>query len=315
MAQPSLPTGSISFAPGESYLVNQCAYFTPPPVGVANAVWNHADLVSGASFTDQYITPPASAPTGSTVAEVAGPGTYIFYKATTSAFEQLGLTSAQATLNCSDPLKVISYPFTMGNEMSDTYSCTGNSSGQAFVRNGTMDITGTSWGTLTLPYGTFTNVLMINFEQHHIDAFLSDPDFPAEYVANFQFFVKPGVKQPLLSNYEVYSIPGSYTTFSRMLDVTSVGVEEAKRNAIGIDLLPNPATGHVEVVYGVAAGSIMSLEVIDISGKVVLTQDRTTMVTGMQREVLDLTGIAKGVYSVLVTDDKGATGVKRLVVQ
>ena len=52
-----------------------------------------------------------------------------------------------------------------------------------------------------------------------------------------------------------------------------------------------------------------------LAGKVVLKKDRTTMVTGIQREVLDISGISKGLYSVLVTDDKGATGVKRLVVQ
>jgi hypothetical protein len=82
-----------------------------------------------------------------------------------------------------------------------------------------------------------------------------------------------------------------------------------------VDLAPNPASGSVEVIYGVAGGSVMSLEVVDMAGKVVLKKDRTTMVTGIQREVLDLSGIAKGIYSVLVTDDKGATGVKRLVVQ
>jgi hypothetical protein len=178
-----------------------------------------------------------------------------------------------------------------------------------------MDIVGTSWGTLILPYGTFTNVLMIDFAQYHVDDFPSDPDFPLEYYAYFQFFIKLGAKEPLLANYVTYSVPGPYYQYSRMLDASDVGVAESERNAIGVDLAPNPASGSVEVIYGVAGGSVMSLEVVDMAGKVVLKKDRTTMVTGIQREVLDLSGIAKGIYSVLVTDDKGATGVKRLVVQ
>ncbi len=315
IAQPNLPTGSISFAPGESYLLHQCAYFTPPGPGVTNAVWDHSDLVSVASFTDQFVAPPTGGPAGSTVAEVAGTGTYVYYKASAAAFEQMGLVSPQATMSCANPVSVLTYPFEYGGEMLDTYSCGGNTSGFAFSRNGTMNTVGTSWGTLILPYGTFTNVLMIMFAQNHQDIFPSNEDYDSEYQASFQLFVKPGVKQPLLSNYQTYSIPGPFNQYSRMLDASSVGVQEAQLNAIGVDMFPNPAQGSVEMIYGVVAGSTMNLEILDMAGKVVLQQDRKTMVTGIQREVFDIANLAPGVYTVRVTDAKGASGTKRLVVQ
>ena len=315
IAQPNFPSGSLSYAPGDAFILHQSTYFDPPATGIANATWNYADLSSSGSVTDQFVTPPGSGPAGSTVAEVAGSGAYAFYKATPTSFEQLGLSSPQATLDCSDPIKVFPYPLTFGTTMNDTYVCTGTSTGLAFTRTGTYDIVGTSWGTLSLPYGTFNNVLMVSIEQYHVDTFLSDPDFPYGYSATIQLFLRPGVKAPLLANYMLYSIPGQVFMYSRYVDESSVGVEEAQRNVIGIDIMPNPASGSVGVEYGVAAGSAMNLEILDITGKIVLQQDRKTMVTGIQREVLDISSVAAGVYTLRITDAKGASGTKRLIVR
>ena len=314
-AQPNFATGSLSYAPGDSYILHQGLYFTPHDDGIPNAVWDHSDLISSATATDQWVAPPTGGPSGSTVAEVMAPGAYAFYKATATSFQQMGLVTPQATMNCADPISTYPYPLTFGTTMEDTYSCTGNSSGMAFTRNGTFDIVGTSWGTLIMPYGTFNNVLMVSIEQYHEDVFTSSPDDGSGYSATIQLFVRPGVKAPLLANYLVYTIPGPVYSYSRFLDATSVGVEEAQRNAIGIDLMPNPASGIVEVAYGVPAGSTMNVELLDITGKVVLHQDRNTIVTGVQREIIDIGGLAPGVYTVRITDGNGASGTKRLVVQ
>ncbi|MEO8591101.1 MAG: T9SS type A sorting domain-containing protein [Flavobacteriales bacterium] len=315
MAQPTLSSGNSSFVPGESYLLHQCDYFTPPANGVANATWDHSDLVSTASVTDQWVTPVGGAPVGTTVSESAGGGAYAHYKATAAAFEQVGLTAPQATLNCTNGVTVFAYPFTFGTVVNDTYACTGVSAGESFTRTGTVDLEGASWGTLILPYGTFTNVLMVDVEQHHEDVFASDPDFPFYYNAFTQLFIKPGVKEPLLANYENYQVPGQLLYYARMLDEDEVGVAEAMRHDIGVDLMPNPATERVEVVFGVAAGSSLALEVIDLTGKVVLGQRRPALVSGIQREVIDISSLASGAYTVRITDANGSMGAKRLIVQ
>lgn len=312
-AQPNLPSGSSSFAPGENYLIHRGNYFTPPDLDQANTTWNHATFATTASTTAQFVAPSVGAPAGSTVSEVVGAGNYAHYKATATAFEQVGLTSPGASLNCTNGLTVYAYPFTYGTEVDDTYSCTGSTNGEAFTRTGTMDLHGGSWGTLVLPYGTFINVLMIESIQEHEDIVASDPDFPISYYARTQHFVKPGVKMPLLYNYEGYQLPGPYITFARLLDGSVVGMDEALRNAVGVDLIPNPATDHVDVVFGSAALGLAHIEVIDATGKVLAIRSNSNTANGMQREVLDITSLAAGIYSVRVTDGNGATGTKRLV--
>jgi len=312
-AQPSLLTGNSSFAPGESYLSYIGNYFTPPDLDQSNTTWNHATFATTASVTSQYVAPVGGAPAGSTVSEVAGPESYAHYKATATAFEQVGLSSTGASLNCTNGLMVFAYPFTYGSDVSDTYSCTGMTNGEAFTRSGTMDLLGGSWGTLVLPYGTFTNVLMIESIQEHEDVFVNDPEFAISYYARTQQFVKPGVKMPLLMNYELYQIPGQYITYARLLDQSAVGMEEALRNAVGVDLMPNPASDNVEVVFGSASPGRTHIEVIDATGKVLAMQWSSSTTSGMQRDVLDLTSIAAGIYTVRVTDANGANGTKRLV--
>ncbi|MGV3637490.1 MAG: T9SS type A sorting domain-containing protein [Flavobacteriales bacterium] len=313
-AQPTIPSGNSSFLPGETYTLHQGDYFTPPATGVANATWDHSDFTILSTVEDAWVAPTPTAPAGPTVSEMLGPGVYGHYKATPTTFEQMGLTTPQATLSCSNGITVIGYPFTFGSEVNDTYVCSGSNAGENFNRTGTIDLNGASWGTLVLPYGTFTNVLMIDLEQHHEDVFVSDPEFPIAYNAFSQLFVKPGVKHPLLANYEVYTVPGQLFFYSRMLDGGDVGVEEALRNTIGLDLLPNPARGQVEVIFGTGA-SQSTLKVIDVTGKVCLQRTRGGQGAGIQREVLDLSTLPSGAYSVRITDATGAMGTKRLIVQ
>jgi hypothetical protein len=253
---------------------------------------------------------------GATAAENQGGAAYVYYKATSAAYEQLGMISPQFTLNCSNPITVFSYPFTFGSDYTDTYLCNGVTSGEAFTRsNGLVRIAGASYGTLIMPYGTFTNVLMVDIEQTHTDVLASEPDFDFHYYSWTQMFIKPGIKQPLLANYENYTKPGPYQAFSRMLDENSTGVEEALRHDIGMDLFPNPATDRVEVLFSVPAGERLTIEVIDMLGQVVHTQQRPSLIFGMQREVIDLTGVAPGAYTVRLTDQKGAMGAKRFIKQ
>ncbi|MCB9163929.1 MAG: T9SS type A sorting domain-containing protein [Flavobacteriales bacterium] len=314
LAQPTIPSGNSSFAPGESYTIRQGAYFTPPASGVANATWDYSGYTSTSTIESAWVAPAAGAPFGTTVSEYLAPGVYGHYKATANSFEQIGQSAASSSLGCSNGILLFTYPFTFDDVVNDTYACTGSTFGESFTRTGTVDIEGASWGTLILPHGTFTNVLLIDIEQHHEDVLASDPEWPTNYNAFTQFFVKPGLRHPLLANYEVYQVPGQLFTYSRMLDASEVGVAEALNNAIGIDLLPNPARDQVDVVFGSGADRI-TLEVIDATGKVVLVEQHNAQGPGIQRQQLDLSSLQAGVYSVRVINATGAMGIKRLVVE
>ena len=79
----------------------------------------------------------------------------------------------------------------------------------------------------------------------------------------------------------------------RMVNTTNISVPSTDRLE-GVTMFPNPTNGDLRI--NVTAGERHSVEVIDVVGKVVLNSGF------IGNTVLDLKGLAKGVYNVRVTD-------------
>ncbi len=314
IAQPVYNQADGSIQPGGSFVLRVGDWSAPPSTGEANATWDYAAWTSSSTVTSNFIAPTGPGSANATVSEVVG-NSYAHYRSAPGVFQQVGFSSPGAQLTCSNAIDVYRFPLTFGTEYSDPYLCSGVNQGEAFTRTGTFNVVGTSWGTLVLPYGTFQNVLMVTVEQTHEDVFASDPEFPFEYAAYLTMFVKAGVHLPLLQIAELQNIPGPLLFYSRMLDQASIGIDEALSNAIGVELMPNPAADHVDVVFGVSAGIRSTIEVLDVTGKSVIMLNTGTMASGIYRETVDVSGLAAGSYTVRVTDAEGAWGTKRLVVQ
>ena len=112
--------------------------------------------------------------------------------------------------------------------------------------------------------------------------------------------------------YDLFTTSGGILQYTWMLDAAGIGMEEALRNDIGMDLYPNPASNMVSIVFG-AAGRV-ALELVDDAGRTVRTQDTGSHAPGIYKNEFDLDGIAPGLYTVRATDDHGGRGTKPLVV-
>ncbi|MEZ4807722.1 MAG: T9SS type A sorting domain-containing protein [Flavobacteriales bacterium] len=312
-AQPTITNTSSPMA-GDDLLLHSGPALAAGSPG-ANQTWNFASATfTNGSAHSIFYGPVSGSPAGTTSTESISGYTF-HYRTSATAFELMGMDGNQLDLDCSNPMAQLVFPMTMGTATTDQYLCQGSQLGYVLTRTGSSQFNAVGYGTLVLPYGTVTNVLMVTVHQTMLDDFADNTITDISYTTDLTMYLKPGVPGALLN---LASTSNSLSTVvnenSRLLDQSAVGVQEALRNAIGVDVFPNPATDRVEVLFS-TNGDRITMEVIDMAGRTVLAIRPATQGAGVQRETLDLTTLVNGVYTLRVQDATGAMGVKRLVVQ
>lgn len=116
------------------------------------------------------------------------------------------------------------------------------------------------------------------------------------------------------------SVPNNWI---RIIDNTPVvranfqpnaGIKGNAATTTEFSLFPNPATDNATVNFNIANASDVSIEVIDITGKVVKTVSLNNVAAGANSAELNVAGFAAGIYSVAVkTNDSSVT--KKLVIK
>jgi hypothetical protein len=101
------------------------------------------------------------------------------------------------------------------------------------------------------------------------------------------------------------------TTCHDVLAHNSVGIDELGRNSI--EIYPNPAKNYLTVEASAVDGNVLSIEISNISGQVVMDKALNDF-NGYAKVQLDVSGLTKGVYFVKVFNSE-VTTTKRLVVQ
>ena len=150
---------------GSTFTLTLCDTNVAPGIGGVGTTWNFASLTSADSTqTDMFVT-PASTPYGSlfptadiAVHETIGTSTnyYIYYKNTGSAYERIANVQPD-TVTYSDPANEYPYPLSEGSTFSDTYYAAYDDA----VMSGGLSTFSDGSGTLTLPTGTYSNVIRV----------------------------------------------------------------------------------------------------------------------------------------------------------
>jgi hypothetical protein len=202
----------------------------------------------------------------------------------------------------------------MGDTRTNTFQCSGMFAGSTNSNSGTNEFNAIGYGTLSLPYGDVSNVLLVRLDQS--TQYNSSSQGTSQSTSVSYYFVKPGVNYPLLTLLsETDQSSGTVTTLTFVLDQSVLGIRESLAQSIGIDLYPNPAHGSADVVFATPASRQISLEVVDMAGQVVAFNRLGASSSGIHREQIDISALNPGVYHIRITDGNGATGVKKLVVQ
>ncbi len=85
----------------------------------------------------------------------------------------------------------------------------------------------------------------------------------------------------------------------------NIGLEELS-NVSALNVFPNPATDEVSVSFNVTAASDVTVEVLDMTGKVLETVIDAANVTGMQNSSVNIADYAAGMYMVNITTNEGS---------
>ncbi|MCC6841252.1 MAG: T9SS type A sorting domain-containing protein [Flavobacteriales bacterium] len=310
----TLDQGNNGPVVGDEFIQHQSDYMDPGPAG-AGQTWNFAALQTDETLTTTGVMPTAApngaAFTGATVAFDAGGGAYLFLKNSVTGLENVGAYALSISLVYQDPEQIMKYPCALNTTWTDSWSSNFTSGGFPVARSGTSTGLADGSGTLITPYGTISNVLRVKLHQVYTDNI--GGLMTVNYDAVNYYYYKPGVHMALVQLSNLTSSASTPQTYATWLDEASVGIQEALRNTIGLDVFPNPATDQVSVVFGSPGGTI-TLEVTDGTGRVVVV-DQLRSNGAITRHDLDLARLTPGLYQVRVTDAKGNQGVKRLVVQ
>lgn len=314
--QVTLSSGTADPSAGDALTLSTCSWVDPGPAGT-NITWAQPDLEVLSTNVSNYVSAASTGLAGTypnaTVAYDGGGGTYLFYREAATGYEQDGFVLNMYSATCSDRLLLLPYPLSYGNTWSDNATCTVTDGSTSWAR--TMSVTGTAdgWGSIILPAGTVTNVLRVHWVENMVD---NQYDPPSTTVFDYYSWYRPETPGPVFSTSNIDVTIFGFSTSdssSTLLDLSAIGMQEVLDHAIGVRVMPNPVSDRAEVVFGLGAGERATIELLDVSGRVVRTSTRAIQVSGAQREFIDMVALPAGAYVVRITDGRGAYGTSRVV--
>jgi hypothetical protein len=273
----------------------------------ANITWNFATLDTSLTSTQKTVRADTTAnyvyfPSVVNRAIEVGSGlatTWGYSYIDNTKYEYYGTKNLGLVQIYVDPERQLQFPFTYNNQFSDTFY------DQFPVYYGHTTVKADAYGTLTLPTGTYTNVLRIKTTETYREYDDQNPDDSIFYDGLYYRWYQPNTPNILLEygklikyyiylgvRYEVDS--SKHVSMSRNAGIT--GIEETESGFYSM-AYPNPAGNSLRIN---AETLIEQAEVIDLCGKMVLQQNFSD-----KSVVLNLQDLAAGTYYVaLTTADK-----------
>ncbi|MCW5900384.1 MAG: T9SS type A sorting domain-containing protein [Flavobacteriales bacterium] len=321
LAAQTLDQANNAPVPGQYFTFHQTNNVPPGPGG-ANQVWDFSNMPTGAPVFFNYMA-PAATPFGAvfpnaTVAMLDVHNDYRYMQATSSGIDLLGHYSSMISslIIYQDPEKTMGYPCGYGCSWSDNFSSNFSSSGTPVVRTGTINGLADGYGTIMMPSGTYGNVLRVRTIEDYTDVVAG-----GLYIINYLFthysWYLPGTPVPLMSVHDQVTTTNgvpSPVLFARYLTSSPLGSSAEDPITAAVSIYPNPARDRVEVAFG-SSGSAYQLEVVDATGRVVLTDGPAGHPPGIGRITLEVGGLSSGVYTARLRDAQGTTTTGRFVVE
>ncbi len=237
---------------------------------------------------------------------------YSFYRKATSPFssfnsEGLGLTMSGIPIGAtfSDEDELYKFPVAYGNRDSTTFKLSTPSNSLipfTYKKQGYRITEADGWGTITTPYGTAACLRVVT-TQYSIDT-ISIPALPPgfnkfgfpNYARSYQWLTL-GEHIPYLevsgnmigTNFTPTAV--KYRDKARLI----TGIQEEEFNAL-LSVFPNPANTELTVVTTQQKEAVTA-EIVDMQGKIVKKQVLEHYAEVVNRNKIDVSGLAKGLYT------------------
>jgi Secretion system C-terminal sorting domain len=319
MAQPVLTAADFPSAVGA--ISSQAVVDHVAPVAPGNNFVMDASMVTLGAFAATQLVLPSTTPYAASFpnanrasGELTNPQAYSYSDYSNTGILFYGVGSAAYQLVYSDPEKTFQFPLSLSNTWTDAWSATGNGGGQISTRSGTTTGSYNGYGTLILPYGTFTNVARFQLDQTYSDVI---PGFGSiSYIARTVAFIKPGYGSSMFSSSYLLADYGAgfdtASVYSVILDPALAAVEE-HAPSIRARLYPNPASDAVTIQLDEHTQELQ-VTLLDALGREVRSFAPSAPLDGHMLK-LDLTTTSSGFYTARLMDRTGRSAMIPFVVR
>lgn len=316
-AQPTIDHSNFAASPGESFVLSASAWMDPGASG-ADVTWDFSGLVIDSSFTETYVDPAStpmtdSFPTATLAISEDGGYAYRSFDATGGYYLGYHLGGTSPVVDYQDPEMTFQFPCTYGTQWVDSLFAD-YLPGPSWYIAGTINAEADGYGTLILPYGTFTNVLRLQLTRNST----LETQWPEDMfsVDTIYYYLHPGTHYPLV---EVYSNSvgeeGSFPTMTtgvRWLSDPFAGMQGAVAPANALVAVAQ-GDGLVRLDLSLRTGGAATIDVIDAAGRTV-ARDRMALSAGASSNTIAVSTLRPGLYIVRMLLN-GQQMTTRLVVQ
>jgi len=208
---------------------------------------------------------------------------------------------------------MITYPFTFNSAFSDDFKGGFTAAGVELRQSGTVTTTGDAYGTISLPIGTFNNVLRVKSQRTQVDSMFLGA-----------MFLQATVSSTVLYNW--YTSSSTTPLFSLQTDNAgaptsafyeegTTGIDDSKTQIINLMIYPNPATDNLTVSYSIDFDAEVNISVVNQLGQKVLNELKQYQQSGTITESIDISNIPAGIYYVQVSNGNKSILTQKLLIK
>lgn len=328
-SQPTL-TGSYNLEVGNTYRNDSYDGVTgidPGPAG-GGQNWDFGTIPNGTFIAGvpALCVDPAGTPFADS-ATVAGAnlcirnesgtdGPYVYYSLTNSEQVMLGLghyeSGNTSFLHYTDALTALSFPFSYGDEHSDTYKYLlwNISAGGYFMKDsGSIHVEADAWGSIITPEGTYNNVLRLTTttESYMYMNLGAGWTFTGSSTDVAHTWYSDGLKLPVMSISE-FDASQEYTVSYLVDHNFPVGIPEQEKAELKI--YPNPASCRVWIKTG---EEVLSVRIYSIDGR--LVSEEYVPSSENETRSISLQGYTPGLYVIKLKLKSGRFITDRLAIR
>ncbi len=275
----------------------------------ANQTWNFTSLTrldsNLLSWVTASSTPYAAQFSTSNIASTNDNFSYNYFTTGASNLYTNGTASPTTVIPYTDTELYMQYPFTYNSSFSDNFAANFNQAGNQTYRTGTINVTGDAWGTINLPFGSFTNALRVKYVLVTKDS--SNSGVPVVFITNLTSYVwfVPGRKFPVFEIiYNSISVNGVPFASTKLVNYnpnsTPIGIMPISNHVPqGFKLgqnYPNPFNPVTNIEMDIQRSGSVKLVVYDILGKEVETLVNEHLSAGSYKVDWNASAYPSGVY-------------------
>ncbi|MBK9759781.1 MAG: T9SS type A sorting domain-containing protein [Flavobacteriales bacterium] len=309
---------------GSAYPTIKAAY-APVPAGGIGVTFDYSGLISTGTSSVNWIAPDEySNPSAFPLATIASasPIDTLFYQVTSNGLERVGerqtIVAFDVEVPFSDPSLTLKLPITFGGTWNDNIAANYMVNGNAGTRTGNIFGQADASGLLQLPGGgSPIEVLRIFTYTQEVNNINPGIPITVTHIRREYGYYAAFSKTPVLRVFADTlnaSIGGNtFTSGIEWLDPSVVGLLESTAVNANMALSPNPVNSEAMLNFTSVDGSAARMELIDATGRIVLSENMLNTKQGANSVLVNTAGILPGCYSLRLSSSKGIMGSCRFV--